>query len=75
MVDYPAHHQAIIPPPTSPNASGVSGWMDGTAAGDVARERNIFCNRTIDMGQMEAIGFDMVRFLCMRSYSWAARHR
>lgn len=69
MVEYPAEHQAIIPPPTSVAPLGVSGWMDGSASGGPTRERAIFCNRTINMSQMEAIGFDMVclQFLRMSS--------
>lgn len=74
MAEYPADHQAIIPPPTPVDASRVSGWIDGDNTDSPSRERQIFCNRTIDMGQMEAIGFDMVRDydLCPCSHNYAS---
>lgn len=60
-VDYPAQHQAIIPAPEA-NSVDVVSWLDGQASGASGQEhrRMIFCNRTLDMSSMEAIGFDMV---------------
>lgn len=61
-VHYPEHHQAIIPPPEL-NGTDVTSWLDGQTAAASGQEhrRTIFCNRTLDMSSMEAIGFDMVR--------------
>lgn len=63
-VQYPPAHQAIIPPPA---AHSVNGWPEEGWRSDGVRDqpamalRRIFCNRTLDLGGMQAIGFDMVR--------------
>jgi hypothetical protein len=60
-IEYPARHQALIPPPTS-DVDCDKSWMDnGFQTSPDGGPRSIFCNRTLDMSSMEAIGFDMVR--------------
>ena len=60
-VVYPAQHQALIP---APPLHAATGWMDDeNASGDEAQPLehcHIFCNRTLDLASMDAIGFDMV---------------
>jgi hypothetical protein len=60
-IEYPARHQALIPAPhTDPDRD--KSWMDdGFKTSPDGGPQSIFCNRTLDMSSMEAIGFDMVR--------------
>jgi hypothetical protein len=67
-VGYPSEHQALIPPPAAGNGHEVKTWMDQhTTNTSLPEDRRIYCNRTIDLGKIEAIGFDMVR---IRSIAW-----
>lgn len=53
-----AHVQAyvqIAPPPTD-----MAGWTDEVWARGVDIRRQIFCNRSLNMKQIKAVGFDMV---------------
>ena len=64
MVHYPAAHQALIPAPELHLAAGGEAAIAERSAEMQEQDysvRRIFCNRTLDLGQMEAVGFDMVR--------------
>lgn len=59
-------HQALIPAPElgqDEGAQASSGASASTGAHSerVSLLRRVFCNRTLDLSTMEAIGFDMVR--------------
>jgi hypothetical protein len=41
------------------------GVQESSQAQPVLHYRRIFCNRTLDLASMEAIGFDMVRRLTL----------
>lgn len=61
-VNYPDEHQALIPPPG--DRETVKSWMDADTRNDklgpVPDERRVYCNRTMDLSKIEAVGFDMV---------------
>lgn len=64
-IEYPERHQALIPAPQF-DAGADKSWADEgfqrSATGEPAQaSRRIFCNRTLDVSAMQAIGFDMVR--------------
>lgn len=74
-ISYPDEHQALIPPPG--DRTEVRRWMHGESmseklTGPVPDDRRVYCNRTIDLSKVEAVGFDMVSFSlysnCMRVF-------
>ena len=77
MVHYPAAHQALIPAPELHLAAGGEAANAERSAEMQEQDysvRRIFCNRTLDLGQMEAIGFDMVRIIFERCSHAPFRH-
>lgn len=61
-ISYPDEHQALIPPPGA--REEVKPWIHGETLserlGPVPDDRRVYCNRTMDLSKIEAVGFDMV---------------
>ena len=49
------------PPPPPPLCDDHPAWADEVWASPLDVRRRIFCNRSLNMDQIRAVGFDMVR--------------
>lgn len=51
---------AVFPPPPPPPSDDHPAWTDESWASPLDATRRIFCNRSLNMRTISAIGFDMV---------------
>ncbi len=55
---------AVFPPPPPPPSDEHPSWTDESWASPLDVTRRIFCNRSLNMRTISAIGFDMVGVCC-----------
>ena len=57
----PGLRASMGPPPPPPLSDDHPAWADEVWASPLDVRRRIFCNRSLNMDQIRAVGFDMVR--------------
>ena len=60
MQGLPGMRAGMGPPPPPPLSDDHPAWADEVWASPLDVRRRIFCNRSLNMSQIRAVGFDMV---------------
>ncbi|KAK9813561.1 hypothetical protein WJX73_007197 [Symbiochloris irregularis] len=55
----PVVRTSLIPPPPPPPSPELPGWSPDVWASSLDPTRRVFCNRSLNMASIKAIGFDM----------------
>ena len=64
MQGLPGMRAGMGPPPPPPLSDNHPAWADEVWASPLDVRRRIFCNRSLNMSQIRAVGFDMVSPRC-----------
>lgn len=69
MQGLPGMRAGMGPPPPPPLSDDHPAWADEVWASPLDVRRRIFCNRSLNMSQIRAVGFDMVSPLSLHLLS------
>ena len=65
----PGMRAGMGPPPPPPLSDDHPAWADEVWASPLDARRRIFCNRSLNMSQIRAVGFDMVSSVLRYAFS------